>query len=225
MITRPADLAPYLQHTLIAIGTTREEAIRHAEQAVEHGFDAAMVAGSCVQLTAEVLAGTGVKVASAVDFPTTGAMTTHGKAAEAAALARCGATEIDIGVRIGALKDGDHRVFRRDIEEAVHASGVPIKVMLELALLTADQKEVAVELAVEAGVAYVKNASSGSVEKASPESIRFLVERVPDHVGVKASGGIATFEHANSLVDAGASLIGSSACVDIVTGRQGAGDY
>ena len=80
----PGELAPYIQHTLIAVGTTREQTIAHAQQCVEHGFDAAMVAGSWVNLTTEVLAGTGVTVASALDFPTVGVMTSTGKAAEAA---------------------------------------------------------------------------------------------------------------------------------------------
>ena len=82
------------------MGTTREQTIAHAQQCVEHGFDAAMVAGSWVNLTTEVLAGTGVTVASALDFPTVGVMTSTGKAAEAAELVRLGAQEIDIGVRV-----------------------------------------------------------------------------------------------------------------------------
>ncbi len=224
LITEPRQLAPYLQHTLISIGTTCEQAIKHAEETLEHGFDAAMVAGSVVPVTADVLRGTGVGIASALDFPTTGVMTSAGKAAEAAELVRLGATQIDIGVQIGWLKDGRYDDFRNDIAGVV-ACGVPIKVMLELPLLTEAEKEAAVELSIEAGAAFLKNASSGAIEKASVESISYLVARAPEGVKVKASGGISTFEHALSLIRAGASLAGSSNSVAIVTGDAGSDSY
>ncbi|MDR2565413.1 MAG: deoxyribose-phosphate aldolase [Bifidobacteriaceae bacterium] len=221
-ITEPAQLAPYIQHTLIGTGTTREQTIRHAEEAAEHGFNAAMVAGACVPLTAEVLRGTGVAVASALDFPATGVMTSAGKAAEAAELVRLGAGQIDMGVQIGWLKDGRYDDFRADIAGVV-AAGVPVKVMLELPLLTPAERDAAVELAVEAGAAFLKNASSGSVEVASVESIRYLVAKAPAGVWVKGSGGIATLDHALSLLRAGAALVGSSNSVAIVTGERGSG--
>ena len=211
------DLAPYIQHTLIAVGTTREATVAHAQEAIGHGFDAAMVAGSCVALTAEVLRGTGITVASALDFPTVGVMTSAGKAAEAAELVRLGAAEIDMGVQIGWLKDGDFDAFREDIAGVVRAAGVPIKVMLELPLLTAAEKEAAVELSCEAGAAYLKNASSGQVEIANPESIRYLVERAPEGVLVKASGGIKSRAQVVSLLQAGAAKVGTSAGIAIVT--------
>ncbi len=214
---QPSDLAPYIQHTLIKAGTTRDEVIAHAREAVEYGFNAAMVAGSWVDVVARELAGTDVRVASALDFPTVGVMTSAGKAAEAAELVRRGAQEIDIGVQIGWLRSGDHAAFRRDIEGVV-AAGVPVKVMLELPLLTADEREVAVELAVQAGAAYLKNASSGQVEVANPTSIRYLVERAPDGVLVKASGGITNAEQTRALLDAGAALVGTSSGIAIVTG-------
>lgn len=219
LITDPAQLAPYIQHTRIAIGTTRDEAIAHAEEAVRFGFNAAMVAGSRVKETAEVLRGTGVELASALDFPTTGVTTSVGKAREAEELVRQGATQIDIGVQIGWLKDRDYDRFREDIAGVV-ACGAPIKVMLELPLLTEDERKAAVELSIEAGVKYLKNASSGSIEKASVESIRFLKSLAPEGVLVKASGGISTFEHALELIQAGASLAGSSNSVAIVTGEN-----
>ncbi|MGZ8562810.1 MAG: deoxyribose-phosphate aldolase [Candidatus Limnocylindria bacterium] len=216
----PRQLAAYIQHTRIEVGTTREQAIAHAEECVTFGFDAAMVAGSWVKLTAEVLAGTGVQVASAIDFPTVGVMTSAGKAAEAAELVRLGATQIDIGVQIGWLKSGDYAGFRGDIAGVVRASGVPIKVMLELPLLTDVEKEAAIALSCEAGAAYLKNASSGQIEVASPASIRYLVERAPIGVKVKASGGIRTYEQAVALLEAGAALVGSSAGIAIVAGAD-----
>lgn len=211
------ELAPYIQHTLIAVGTTRQQAEEHARQTIEYGFDAAMVAGSWVGLTASILEGTGIKVASALDFPTVGVMTSRGKAAEAEELVRLGAQEIDIGVQIGWLKSGDYDGFREDIAGVVRASGVPVKVMLELPLLTDAEKEAAVELAVEAGATYLKNASSGAIETANPASIRYLVERAPAGVLVKASGGITTRAQVIELLAAGAAKVGTSAGIAIVT--------
>jgi deoxyribose-phosphate aldolase len=211
------ELAPYIQHTLIAVGTTSEQVIAHAKEAIEYGFDAAMVAGSWVPLTVDVLRGTGIKVASALDFPTVGVMTSAGKAAEAAELVRLGAQEIDMGVQVGWLKSGDYDGFREDIAGVVRAAGVPIKVMLELPLLTEDEKTAAIELACEAGATYLKNASSGQIEVANPDSIRYLVERAPEGVLVKASGGIKSRDQIVALLSAGAAKVGTSAGVQVVT--------
>jgi deoxyribose-phosphate aldolase len=96
--------------------------------------------------------------------------------------------------------------------------------MLELPLLDDKEKDIAVELSLEAGALYLKNASSGSVEIANPDSIRFLAERVPPGVGVKASGGITSFEQTIALLEAGADMVGTSAGISIVSGvseRQG----
>lgn len=222
--TTSTDLAPYIQHTLITSGVTRDQMIAHAQEAVAYGFAAAMVPGSWVDVVARELSGTGVQVASALDFPTVGVMTTVGKAREAEELVRLGAQQIDMGVQVGWLKSGDRAGFAADIR-AVVSAGVPVKVMLELPLLTADEREIAVELSVEAGAAYLKNASSGSIEIANTESIRFLAERVPEGVGVKASGGITSAAQARALLDAGAQLLGTSAGVEIVTSGAGEQSY
>jgi deoxyribose-phosphate aldolase len=221
-IDDPADLAPYIQHTLIEAGTTRERVVEHARETIAFGFSAAMVAGSWVDVVAAELAGTGVAIASALDFPICGAMSTAGKAAEAEELVRRGAHQLDIGVQVGWLKSGDYDGFRDDIA-AVVACGVPIKVMLELPLLTPSERDAAVDLSLEAGAAYLKNASSGAVEIANPDSIRYLVERAAGRAEVKASGGIKSYDQAVSLLAAGASLLGTSAGVQLVTGSTDAG--
>ncbi len=188
----------------------------HVEEAIKYGFNAVMVPGSWVPLAASILKGTGIEVASALDFPTVGVMTSVGKAAEAQELVRLGASQIDIGVQIGWLKSKMYDDFREDIAGVVRSSGVPIKVMLELALLTNEEKDLAVQLAMEAGVAYLKNASSGQIERANPASIRFLVERAKSGVLVKASGSITNLAQSIELIEAGAALLGTSAGVEIV---------
>ena len=208
----PALVAARIQHTLIRTDATREDVLRHCRECLEHGFDAAMVAGDWVDLARS----TGVKVASAVDFPVA-SMTTLGRVAEVWALADAGAAEIDVGCKIGWLRSGRDEDFLADLDAVVRAAApAAIKVMLELPLLTPAERERAVDLAVEAGVAYVKNASSGAVGRATPGEIRFLRDRVPSSVGVKASGGIDSFEAAVALLDAGADVLGSSAGVLIV---------
>lgn len=221
----PADLAPFIQHTLIEAGITRDAILAHARECITYGFDAAMVPGSWVREVAQELEGSGVGVASALDFPVVGVMTSAGKAAEAEQLVRAGATQIDIGVQVGWLKSGRYDDFRDDIAGVVNAARVPVKVMLELPMLTEAERELAVRLSVEAGASYLKNASSGSVEIANPTSIAWLVERAPEGVLVKASGGIKSSEQAISLLQAGASLLGTSAGISIIHGATAAGNY
>jgi deoxyribose-phosphate aldolase len=216
MMTSPAaDLARFIQHTLIRPGVTAEDIARHCGQAMRYGFDAAMVPAVWVPRAREILAGTGVKLASALDFPL-GCMTTTGKVAEARALVSAGAEQLDIGVHTGLLRSGMYDEYRDDIASVVAAVDVPIKVMLELPLLDADERERAVELAVAAGAAWLKNASSGAVGVATPEDIAFLRQRAPAGVGVKASGGIGSREQVQALLDAGADLVGTSAGLSIL---------
>jgi deoxyribose-phosphate aldolase len=221
----PQELAPFIQHTLIEAGTTLDQIIAHARECVTYGFNAAMVPGSWVRDVAVELAGTGIEVASALDFPVVGVTTSRGKAVEAEQLVTAGATQIDIGVQIGWLKSGRYDAFRDDIAGVVNAAGVPIKVMLELPMLTLPERELAVELSLQAGASYLKNASSGAVEIANPQSIAWLVARAPEGVLVKASGGIKSAAQAFDLLEAGASLVGTSAGIAIVTAGQASESY
>ena len=217
VVWTPALVAARIQHTLIRTDATRDDVMKHCRECLEHGFDAAMVGGDWLRLARAELAGTGVKVASALDFPVA-SMTRAGRLAEARALAEAGADEIDVGCKIGWLRSGREAEFRDDLAAVVRAAApARVKVMLELPLLDPAQRERAVALAVQAGVAYVKNASSGAVGRATPEQIRFLRERVPIRVGVKASGGIGSYDTAVALLAAGADLLGSSVGVEIVS--------
>jgi deoxyribose-phosphate aldolase len=209
------ELARFIQHTLIQPGVSATDITKHCEQAVRYGFDAAMVPAVWVPLAKGILAGTGVKLASALDFPL-GCMTTTGKVAEARALVAAGAQQLDIGAHTGLLRSGLYDEYRNDIAAVVGAVDVPIKVMLELPLLGADERERAVELAVAAGAAWLKNASSGAVGVATPEDIAFLRQRAPAGVGVKASGGIGSRPQVLSLLAAGADLVGTSAGLSIL---------
>lgn len=211
-------LAGRIQHTLIRPGVRSEELERHCRECLEYGFQAAMIPANWVPEAKQLLAGSAVRVASAVDFPY-GAMTTAGRVAEARAIIEAGADEIDIGVPLGWFLAGQIDRFRDDLAAVVRAAmPAPVKVMLELPLVPRDRWDALVDAAVAAGVRYVKNASSGAVGVATPEEIAYLRARVPATVGVKASGGIKTAAQVRALLAAGADLVGTSNGIAIVTG-------
>ncbi len=210
-------IAARLQSTLIAPATTVADIESHCADCVAYGFQAAMVPARWVPLSRELLAGTGVLVASAADFPF-GAMTTRGLVAEIGALVDAGVDQIDVGLPMGLIRSGDVGALAIHIAAAVSAAGVvPLKAMLELPLLTAEERDIAVDVCVDAGISYLKNASSGAVGVATPEDIAYLRRRAPHHIGIKASGGIKTLAHVVALLEAGADLAGTSNAVEIVT--------
>ncbi len=210
------EIAGRIQHTLISNRVTRALWEQHIEACLKYPFHAAMVPAAWVKLTAEALGGKGVRVASWIDLPF-GTMTTRGKAYEAGRLVEDGAQEIDLMPNLGFLLSGMEKEYQMDILAVVQAAGTaPVKVMLELPLLDAQQKERAVKLSFEAGAAFLKNASGGAVGVATPDDIRYLRARAPRAIGIKASGGIRTARQVEELLEAGADLIGTSAGVGIV---------
>lgn len=215
------DLAARIQHTLYDLGATKADLAAHCRACVEFGFAAAMVPARYVADAVDQLAGSGIVVATAVDFPI-GLMTDTGRVAEAVAAVEAGASQIDLAVPVGLLRSGEDAQFERSIALVVDAvAPVDIKVMLELPLLSPDEAERAVRLAVSAGARWLKNASSGAVGVATPGDIRFLRDRAPAQVRVKASGGIHTARQVTDLLAAGADLVGTSSGVGIVTGQAG----
>ena len=218
-----ARLARFVQSTLIASDVTEAQVIAHCRACLEYGFHAAMVPPLWVPLARRVLAGSAVRVASFVDFPL-GCMTTAARVAQARDLAEAGVDEIDIMVPLGLFKSGRLDEFRADLEAVVRAARpAATKAMLELPLLDPAERETMVELALAVGFDWLKNASGGAVGVATPDDIRFLRQRVPAGVGVKASGGIKTAAQAWALIEAGAELLGTSCAVALVTGDAGAG--
>lgn len=182
-----------------------------------------MIPPAWVKRTAKALEGTGVRVASWIDLPF-GVMTGAGKAYESARLVEEGVQEIDLMPNVGFMLSGLEKEYFEDIRGVVEAArGIPVKVMLELPLLNAQQKERAIALSIEAGATYLKNISSGMVGVAKPEEIRFLRRRAPARIRIKASGGIKTAQQVRELLEAGADLVGTSAAVEIVQELQGGG--
>jgi len=209
-------LAGRIQHTLISNALTEALWEAHVAECLKYKFHAAMIPPAWVQRTAQKLRGTGIRVASFVDYPY-GTMTSRGKAYEAQQLVGEGAEEIDLMPNVGFLLSGMEKAYFDDIRGVVQAAGnVPVKIMLELPLLNPGQRDRAVALSIEAGVAYLKNASGGAVGVATPEDIRYLRRVAPSRIRVKASGGIKTPQQVRDLLEAGADLVGTSSGVRIM---------
>jgi deoxyribose-phosphate aldolase len=221
VFTDESQLASRIQSTLISNQLTVSLWEQHIADCRNYRFQAAMIPGVWVKRTASALRGSGIRVASFIDLPY-GTMTSAGRAYEAERLVEDGAQEIDLMPNVGFLLSGMEREYFENIREVVKAArGIPVKIVLELPLLSAPQRERAVALSVEAGAAYLKNASSGAVGVATPEQIRFLRRLAPPSVGIKASGGIKTAQQVRELLDAGAALVGTSAGVQIVEELRG----
>src|SRR5215470_3380911 len=222
--SRPSEasfLAARIQSTIISNTLTAERWQEHITECLAYRFQAAMVPAAWVKKTAAALDGTGIRVASFVDFPY-GTMTSAGKAYESARLVGDGAEEVDLMPNVGFLLSGMEREYADDIGGVVRAAGrIPVKIMLELPLLNAQQKERAVVLSIDAGIAYLKNASGGAVGVATAEQIAFLRRLAPARVRVKASGRIKTAQQVRELVAAGADLVGTSSGAQIMAELEG----
>jgi deoxyribose-phosphate aldolase len=220
----PRDLAPYIDHTLLRPDATAAEIDRLCDEAIEHGFAAVCINPTWVRRAADRVRGTGVAVASVIGFPF-GAATSEVKAMEARRAIRDGAREIDMVLNIGALKSGMRDVVREDIakvSDACHEGGTLNKVIIETALLTDEEKVVACVLAKEAKADYVKTSTGYASGGATVFDVALMRETVGPRLGVKASGGIRTAEDVQDMIAAGATRIGASAGVKIVTGEESA---
>ena len=213
-----SSLAALFDHTLLKPEATREQVVRLCDEAARYRFACAMVNPAWVALAVSALSGTGVPVGAVVGFPLGASLSTT-KRSETAALVRLGAKEIDMVIDIGALKSGDHLRVSEDIRGVVqiaHDSGAITKVILETSLLTVQEKLLAAELALRTGADFLKTSTGFSSGGATPADVALLRGVAGTLCGVKASGGIRTFEHAKAMLEAGANRIGASASVTIV---------
>lgn len=223
----PTDLAGFIDHTLLKPDATAADIDRMCSEAIEYGFASVCVNPTWAKRVAEHLRGSGVVACCVVGFPL-GATTPEIKAMEARRAIRDGAREIDMVLNVGALKSGDHDLVRRDIAgvaEACREAGALCKVILETALLTDEEKVIASHLAVEARADFVKTSTGFGPGGATVYDVALMREAVGPKVGVKASGGIRSAEDVKQMIAAGATRIGASAGVQIVTGGASGGRY
>ena len=218
----PRDLARYIDHTLLRPDAAAADIDKLCDEARTFGFAAVCVNPTWVRRCAQRLRGSGVRVASVVGFPF-GAGTTEAKAFEARRAIRDGAREIDMVINVGALKSGDHELVRRDIEKVADAcreAGALSKVIIEAAFLTDEEKVVSSHLAKQAKADFVKTSTGFGPGGATVHDVLLMRETVGPKLGVKAAGGIRSAEDVREMIAAGATRIGASASVQIVTGEE-----
>ena len=216
------DLASIIDHTLLKAEATIADIEQLCREAVEYGFGCVMVNPANVGKAAFLLSGTGVNVASVAGFPL-GATTTIVKRYEAFEAIRLGAREIDMVMNIGALKSGDRARVQADMRalvETTHDRGALLKITVESGLLSLEEKILACQLVLASGADYVKSSTGFLHSGATPADISLMRGVMGEKLGVKASGGIRTLRDAQTMIEAGASRIGTSAGVAILKEAQ-----
>lgn len=218
-----SEIAKYIDHTLLSPNATSKEIERLCDEAKEFGFFAVCVNPYFVRQAVKSLSSSNVAVATVIGFPL-GQNLTDIKIAETQKAIFEGAEEIDMVINISALKDGQHDYVREEIRAIVRAAKDHlVKVIIECDLLTNEEKSVATRLAMEAGAGMVKT-STGFVRDgkgATVEDIQLMKKVLGEsNIGIKASAGIRDLEKAKSLIDAGATRLGTSAGIGIVKGDK-----
>jgi deoxyribose-phosphate aldolase len=220
----PWDLSPLIDHTLLKPEATGAQVEVLCVEALEYGFASVCVNPLWVPLAASLLKGSSVRTCTVVGFPL-GATARRAKAFEAEIAQLDGAQEVDMVLVIGAVKTGDWESVRRDLEALRSATPPPtvLKVILETCLLDNAEKIRACEVACEAGLDFVKTSTGFSTGGATEADVALMRRTVGPSLGVKASGGIRTYEAALQMVRAGATRLGLSASLAIVRGSAGPG--
>jgi deoxyribose-phosphate aldolase len=218
------ELAKMIDHTLLKPEATNDQIAQLCYEARKHGFATVCINPAHVALAAQLLRGSGVGVCTVVGFPL-GATPPEVKAYEAQVALDQGATEIDMVINIGALKSRDYEMVARDIRAVVrvcHARPALVKVIIEAALLTDEEKIAACLLAKESGADYVKTSTGFASGGATVADVALMRRTVGPQMGVKAAGGVRTREEAEAMVQAGATRLGASAGVKIVQAASAA---
>ncbi|MCI2943914.1 MULTISPECIES: deoxyribose-phosphate aldolase [Staphylococcus] len=217
--------AKFIDHTLLKPESTRQQIDQIIDEAKEYNFKSICVNPTHVKYAAERLNDSDVLVCTVIGFPL-GATTTATKIFETEDAIKNGASEIDMVINIGALKDGRFEEVQKDIEGVVGAAnGKTVKVIIETVLLSDEEKVKASELAKAAGADFVKTSTGFAGGGAAPEGVKLMKDTVGDELEVKASGGVRSLEDFNKMIDAGATRIGASAGVQIIQGLESDSDY
>ena len=213
-----SEIAALIDHTLLKANATPEQVRHLCQEAREYKFASVCVNPVYVKLAAEELRGSVVDVCSVIGFPL-GATPTAVKLYESRQAITDGADELDMVINIGALKAGERDAVQTEIAEladAAHEKGSILKVIIECALLSDEEKVLACQLAQAAGADFVKTSTGFSTGGATASDVRLMRQTVGPTMGVKAAGGIRSYADVLTMVEAGASRIGASAGVKIV---------
>ena len=219
-------LARMIDHTILKPEADREAVTIICKEALEYNFASVCINPANIELAAELLKGSEVKVCTVIGFPL-GANTKEVKAFETNDAIEKGAQEVDMVINIGKLKDKDYDYVKEDIKVVVNAAkGKAItKVIIETCLLTEEEKVMACKLAKEAGADFVKTSTGFSTGGATPEDIKLMRQTVGTELGVKASGGVRIIEDAMAVIENGATRIGASASIAICEGQKSNSTY
>ncbi|MEC2159705.1 deoxyribose-phosphate aldolase [Virgibacillus halodenitrificans] len=219
------ELINMIDYTLLKPVATKDDIKAFCNETIEHGFKAVFVNPYYVEYAHSILSPHRIKVGVPIGFSLGGA-TTHTKVEETKEAIKNGAEEIDMLINLGALKSKEFNVVRNDIVEVVRASeGLTTKVIIETALLTKEEKITASELIVEAGANFVKTSTGFNGGGATVEDVQLIRSVVGEDFGVKAAGGVRTYEDAANIVEAGANRIGTSGALAIISGNTSTASY
>ncbi|RKZ31417.1 deoxyribose-phosphate aldolase [bacterium] len=214
------EIAKFIDHTLLKPDATEDDIRKLCAEAIQYGFASVCVNPYWVALCAELLKDSSTKVCTVIGFPL-GTTTTETKVFEAKQAKKDGAEEFDMVINIGALKSGDYRAVYDDIKSVVESvSPNIVKVIIETALLTDEEKVEACAISREAGANFVKTSTGFSGGGATVADVQLMKSVVGSELEVKASGGVRDYETAMEMIKAGASRIGASAGIAIITGEQ-----
>ncbi|PXW86722.1 deoxyribose-phosphate aldolase [Streptohalobacillus salinus] len=209
-----------IDYTLLKPIATTEAITTFCDEAISYGFQTVFVNPYYVKYASDYLSKHAIKVGAPIGF-SLGGMKTGIKVAETQEAIKDGAQEIDMLINLGAMKSKDYPVVKRDISEVVKASeGLTTKVIIETGLLTEQEKRIASELIVEAGADFVKTATGFNGGGATVRDVEIIRGVVGPEFGIKAAGGIRSLADVEALMSAGASRIGTSSAIAIITGGQ-----
>lgn len=220
------ELASKIDHTLLKPESTEADIIRICHEAKEYEFAAVCIQPYWVPTATQALQGTKIDIATVIGFPL-GVTSTFTKIAETRDAIASGATEIDMVINIGALKSHQDTLVVWDINQVVEAAKgqALVKVIIETGYLSEDEKRRACILAVEAGADFVKTSTGFGPGAATEEDVALMRNTVGEDIGVKASGGVRDRETAEAMIQAGATRLGASAGIAIVSGEVGKEAY
>lgn len=215
------NLSRYIDHTLLKADATENEVIKLCNEAKEYDFFSVCINPGFVEIAAKELSESNVAVCTVIGFPL-GASTPETKAFETREAIQKGAAEVDMVINISKLKDKKDEEVLKDIKAVVDAADKKalVKVIIETCLLTDEEKERACKLAKDAGADFVKTSTGFSTGGATKEDIALMRKTVGTEMGVKASGGVRTYEDAVTMIESGATRIGASASIAIVTASK-----
>ncbi len=222
----PSDLARYIDHTLLKPEATEAQMNSLCDEAAEHHFYSVCVNSSWTEHCARRLGGTGVRVCAVVGFPL-GAMDSRAKAFEARVAISNGAEEIDMVMNVGAMKAKDLKTVREDMLAVRRACrpGIILKVILETCMLTDDEKVLACQIAKDIGADFVKTSTGFNKAGATIADVALMRKTVGPDMGVKAAGGVRSFKDAVEMIHAGATRLGTSSGVKLVSGQESGTAY